>query len=47
MVEGAPTGLRCKIEWYLYLKPPFGGPEAVLAYLSRYTRFNENGVTFR
>ena len=26
-----------KIEWYLYAKPPFGGPEAVLAYLSRYT----------
>jgi Putative transposase len=26
-----------KIEWHLYLKPPFGGPEAVLAYLSRYT----------
>ena len=23
------------IEWYLYSKPPFGGPEAVLAYLSR------------
>jgi hypothetical protein len=47
-----------KIEWYLYLKPPFGGPEAVLAYLSRYTHrvaisnrrliaFNEQGVTFR
>ena len=47
-----------KIEWYLYLKSPFGGPEAVLAYLSRYTHrvaiansrliaFDENGVTFR
>jgi hypothetical protein len=47
-----------KIEWYLYLKPPFGGPEAVLAYLSRYTHrvaiansrliaFNGNSVTFR
>ena len=47
-----------KIEWYLYLKPPFGGPEAVLAYLSRYTHrvaiansrllaFDESGVTFR
>ena len=46
-----------KIEWYLYSKPPFGGPEAVLAYLSRYTHrvaisnrrliaFNNNGVTF-
>jgi hypothetical protein len=47
-----------KIEWYLYLKPPFGGPEAVLAYLSRYTHrvaisnrrliaSNQEGVTFR
>ncbi len=47
-----------KIEWYLYLKPPFGGPEAVLTYLSRYTHrvviantrliaFNDNGVAFR
>ena len=47
-----------KIEWYLYAKPPFGGPEAVLAYLSRYTHrvaisnrrliaANHNGVTFR
>ena len=47
-----------KIEWHLYFKPPFGGPEAVLAYLSRYTHrvaiansrliaFDENGVTFR
>ena len=46
------------IAWHLYLKPPFGGPEAVLAYLSRYTHrvaiansrliaFNHNGVTFR
>ncbi len=26
-----------KIEWAIYAKPPFGGPEAVLAYLSRYT----------
>ena len=26
-----------KIEWVVYTKPPFGGPEAVLAYLSRYT----------
>jgi hypothetical protein len=24
-------------KWYVYSKPPFGGPEAVLAYLSRYT----------
>ena len=26
-----------KKEWVVYAKPPFGGPEAVLAYLSRYT----------
>jgi hypothetical protein len=26
-----------KIEWVVYAKEPFGGPEAVLAYLSRYT----------
>jgi hypothetical protein len=42
----------------VYAKPPFGGPEAVLAYLSRYTyrvaisnrrliSLDENGVTFR
>jgi hypothetical protein len=44
--------------WVVYAKPPFAGPKAVLAYLSRYTHrvaisnrrllaFNENGVTFR
>lgn len=26
-----------KSEWVVYAKPPFGGPETVLAYLSRYT----------
>ena len=26
-----------KSEWVVYAKPPFGGPGAVLAYLSRYT----------
>ena len=26
-----------KTEWVVYAKTPFGGPEAVLAYLSRYT----------
>jgi len=42
----------------VYAKPPFGGPEAVLAYLSRYTHrvaisnsrlvsHDERGVTFR
>src|SRR3546814_3257809 len=44
--------------WVVYAKPPFAGPEAVLAYLSRYThrvaiskssllRFDDPGVTFR
>ena len=47
-----------KKRWVVYAKPPFAGPEAVLAYLSRYThrvaisngrllRFDEEGVTFR
>src|SRR5271163_1452612 len=47
-----------KKRWVVYAKPPFGGPEAVLAYLSRYTHrvaisdqrliaFDETGVTFR
>jgi hypothetical protein len=47
-----------KLEWVVYAKRPFAGPEAVLAYLSRYThrvaisnsrliRFDHNGVTFR
>ena len=26
-----------KVEWVDYAKRPFGGPDAVLAYLSRYT----------
>jgi hypothetical protein len=45
-------------EWVVYSKKPFGGPEAVLAYLSRYTHrvaisnrrliaANETGVTFK
>jgi len=47
-----------KIEWVVYAKRPFAGPEAVLAYLSRYThrvaiansrllKFNHQGVTFK
>ncbi len=47
-----------KIEWVVYAKPPFGGPEAVLTYLSRYTHrvaiansrlvaLDDRGVTFR
>ena len=45
-------------EWVVYAKRPFGGPEAVLAYLSRYTHrvaisnsrliaLNETSVTFK
>jgi hypothetical protein len=47
-----------KAEWVVYAKRPFGGPEAVLAYLSRYTHrvaisnsrliaLDKSGVTFR
>ena len=47
-----------KTEWVVYAKRPFGGPEAVLAYLSRYTHriaiansrliaFDASGVTFK
>jgi len=46
-----------ELEWVVYAKRPFAGPEAVLAYLSRYTHrvaisnrrliaFNERGVSF-
>src|SRR5438105_7009440 len=45
-------------QWFVYAKPPFVGPEAVLAYLARYTHrvaisnsrliaLDERGVTFR
>ena len=51
------TPLR-RTEWVVYAKRPFGGPEAVLAYLSRYTHrvaiansrliaVDDNGVAFR
>ena len=47
-----------KKNWVVYAKPPFAGPQAELAYLSRYThrvaisnsrliRFDDTGVTFR
>jgi hypothetical protein len=47
-----------KAEWVVYAKRPFGGPEAVLAYLSRYTHrvaisnsrlisLDDAGVTFK
>ena len=46
-----------KTNWFVYAKPPFAGPEAVLAYLARYTHrvaisnsrlvaLDANGVTF-
>ena len=51
------SGLR-QIEWVTYAKRPFGGPEPVLAYLSRYTHriaisnrrlvaWDDAGVTFK
>ncbi len=47
-----------EIEWVVYAKPPFGKPETVLAYLSRYTHriaiansrlisLDDSGVTFK
>jgi Zn finger protein HypA/HybF involved in hydrogenase expression len=47
-----------KIDWVVYAKRPFAGPDAVLAYLSRYThrvaisnsrliRIDDNAVTFK
>jgi len=47
-----------KKNWFVYAKPPFAGPEAVLAYLARYTHrvaisnsrlvgLDERGVSFR
>lgn len=29
--------LASKVDWVVYVKPPFGGPEQVLAYLANYT----------
>jgi hypothetical protein len=51
----APLSRR---NWFVYAKPPFAGPEAVLAYLARYTHrvaisnsrllgLDQRGVTFR
>ncbi len=34
---GERVGACRHIEWVVYAKPPFGGPEQVLAYLGRYT----------
>jgi len=47
-----------KTKWFVYAKPPFAGPQAVLAYLSRYTHrvaisnhrlisADNSGVTFK
>jgi hypothetical protein len=47
-----------KVEWVVYAKPPFAGPQSVLDYLSRYTHrvaisnsrlisLDNNGVTFK
>ena len=67
---GEIEGLRCRNaftahlaplrrkNWFVYAKPPFAGPEAVLAYLARYTHrvaisnsrliaLDQRGVTFR
>ncbi len=33
-----------KTEWVVYAKPPFGVPEAVLAYLSRYTHRTQSRI---
>lgn len=59
--EGTPTGEAIKRaarqDWIVYAKPPFGGPEQVLEYVSRYTHriaisnrrilsFTNNKVTF-
>jgi hypothetical protein len=54
----AYLGPSRRIKWHVYCKPPFGGPAAVLAYLSRYTHrvaisnhrliaSDHRGVTFR
>lgn len=67
---GEIEGLRCRNaftahlaplrgkNWFVYAKPPFAGPEAVLAYLARYTHrvaisnsrliaLDQRGVSFR
>jgi hypothetical protein len=65
-VPGSPRGARsfatsarsAKKRWVVYAKPPFAGPQAVLAYLSRYTHrvaisnqrlvaFDKRGMTLR
>src|SRR5207237_8763025 len=54
----APLAPLKRKNWFVYAKPPFAGPEAVLAYLGRYTHrvaisnsrliaLDDRGVTFR
>lgn len=57
-LEARQADLLRACEWVVYAKRPFAGPEAVLAYLSRYTHrvaisnrrlvaMNDEGVSFR
>ena len=52
------AGINKRVDWVVYLKPPFGGPQHVLRYLAGYTHlvaisnhrlvaFDHNQVTFR
>jgi hypothetical protein len=56
-LDAALAPLRCS-DWFVYAKRPFAGPQAVLAYLARYThrvaisnsrliRLADKGVTFK
>src|SRR6202012_1004515 len=56
-LDAALAPLRCS-DWFVYAKRPFAGPQAVLAYLARYTHrvaisnsrliaLDEAGVTFK
>ena len=55
---GSYISIAAKKDWFVYCKPPFGGPEQVLQYLGRYThriaisnhrliRFKDGRVVFR
>ena len=56
--QSAPSSVRCSEDWFVYAKPPFGGPLHVFHYLARYTHrvaisnhrliaFIDGKVTFR
>ena len=58
MAFAAQLAALRKKNWFIYAKPPFAGPQAVLAYLARYTHrvavsnrrlvaLDADGVTFR